>query len=217
MADGITRKQFLVGAGAVTAAAVVGGGGYAAANWAPEVDAEAFRARMGDGMSKILVVYGTGSGCTSGIAEQIGKTLAEQGATVDVKPAGDRPDASTYDAVVVGSGVRAGQWHGSVRDWVKANAAALKDKPLAMFTVGLMIRDEGKREEVAGYNKAVVEENGLSPVDTGLFAGWNEPKALSLPERLIMKVMKAPQGDFRDMAAVSQWTASVAPQLGVAS
>jgi menaquinone-dependent protoporphyrinogen oxidase len=213
MENGITRKQFLIGAGTVTTAAIVGGGGYAAPNWAPEADAELLRARMGDGMSKVLVVYGTGSGCTSGVAEQIGKTLAETGATVDVKPATDKPDASAYDAFVVGSGVRGGTWHAPVREWVKANSAELKAKPLAMFTVGLMITEEGKRDEVAGYNRAVVEENGLAPIDTGLFAGWNEPKAFSLPERLIMKMMKAPQGDFRDMAAVSEWTTMVAPRL----
>jgi menaquinone-dependent protoporphyrinogen oxidase len=213
MGQGVTRRQFLIGVGAIGAAAAVGGGGYAAANWAPEADAEMLRARMGDGMSKVLVVYGTGSGCTSGIAEQIGKTLAENGATVDVKPATDKPDASAYDAVVVGSGVRGGTWHAPVREWVKSNSATLKSKPLAMFTVGLMIREEGKRDEVAGYGKPVVDENGLAPIGTGLFAGWNEPKSFSLPERLIMKVMKAPQGDFRDMAAVSEWTRSVAPQL----
>ena len=133
-----------------------------------------------------------------------------------MKPAADKPDASSYDAVVVGSGVRAGTWHAPVREWVKANAATLKTKPLAMFTVGLMITDEAKRDEVAAYNKAVIEENSLTPIDTGLFAGWNEPKAFSFPERMIMKVMKAPQGDFRDMAAISAWTESVAPQLGVA-
>jgi menaquinone-dependent protoporphyrinogen oxidase len=212
--NGITRKQFLIGA-AVTAAATVGGGGYVAANWAPEVDADHVRARMGDGMSKVLVVYGTGSGCTSGVAEQIGKTLADAGATVDVKPATDKPDASGYDAFVVGSGVRGGTWHAPAREWVAANSAELKAKPLAMFTVGLMINEEGKRDEVAAYNKPVVDQNGLTPIDTGLFAGWNEPKSFSLPERLIMKMMKAPQGDFRDMAAISAWTATVAPRLGV--
>ncbi len=217
MTEGMTRRQFLIGAGAVTAAAVVGGGGYAAANWAPEMDAAICRARMGEGMSKVLVVYGSGSGCTSGIAEQIGATLAELGATADVKPASDKPAASGYDAVIVGSGVRAGTWHAPVREWVKTNAAALQEKPLAMFTCGLMIREEGKRDEVAAYNKPLVDENKLTPVDTGLFAGWNEPKAFSLPERLVMKVMKAPQGDFRDMDAVAAWTRSVAPQLGVAS
>ncbi len=166
-------------------------------------------------MSKVLVVYGTSSGCTSGIAEQIGRTLSESGATVDVKQAKEKPDPSGYDAFVVGSGVRAGNWHAPVKEWVKANAAEINAKPLAMFTVGLMIREEGKHDEVAAYNKLVVEENALTPLDTGLFAGWNEPKEFSLPERLIMKVMKAPQGDFRDMGAVAEWTETIAPRLGV--
>jgi hypothetical protein len=103
---------------------------------------------MGDGMSKVLVVYGTGSGCTTGVAEQIGRTLAERGVMVDVRPAGDKPAAGGYDGYVIGSGVRAGNWHASVRQWVNAHADQLRAKPVAMFTVGLMIREEGKRDEV---------------------------------------------------------------------
>jgi menaquinone-dependent protoporphyrinogen oxidase len=172
-------------------------------------------ATMGDGMSKVLVVYGTGSGCTTGVAEQIGRTLAERGVMVDVRPAGDKPAAGGYDGYVIGSGVRAGNWHASVRQWVNAHADQLRAKPVAMFTVGLMIREEGKRDEVAGYNRSLLDESGLEPVDTGLFAGWYEPKAFSLPERLIMKAMKAPQGDFRDMTEISDWASSVAPKLGI--
>ncbi|NTV76079.1 MAG: efflux RND transporter permease subunit [Holophaga sp.] len=47
----------------------------------------------------------------------------------------------------------------------------------------------------------------------GLFAGWNEPKGFSFLERTILGAMKAPKGDFRDWAAIDEWTTSVAPRL----
>lgn len=168
-------------------------------------------------MSRILVVYGTRTGCTVGIAEEIGRTLVELGATVDVKRAEDAPAPAGYDAVLVGSGVRAGSWHGAVKQWVTANAEALTAVPVAFFTACLtMASDPAKADEVRAYTDPLIAETGVSPVGFGLFAGMNEPKAFSLPERLIMKAMKAPQGDFRDYAAVAAWAREIAAPLGVA-
>ncbi|MDO8880515.1 MAG: flavodoxin domain-containing protein [Coriobacteriia bacterium] len=167
-------------------------------------------------MGTVLVVYGTKTGCTAGIAEQIGRTLAEAGAGVDVIRAEDKPDASGYDAVVVGSGVRVGSWHGAVKEWVATQADVLKTRPTAFFTACLtMASDPEKADEVRAYTDPLIAETGITPVGVGLFAGMNEPKKFSLPERLIMKAMKAPQGDFRDMAAVTEWTRSVADALGL--
>ncbi len=171
-------------------------------------------------MSKVLVVYGTKSGCTAGIAEQVGATLAEAGATAEVVPAQDKPDPAAYDAVVVGSGIRVGRWHGAAKEWVLSNATALKTRPVALFTCCLTVatdsEDAAKMDEVRAYTDSMIEESGITPIGLGLFAGWNQPKSFTLPERLIMKAMKAPVGDFRDPAAVAEWTRGVAGKLGVA-
>lgn len=170
-------------------------------------------------MSKVLVVYGTKSGCTAGIAATIGETLAEEGLTADVVPAEDGPDPADYDAVVVGSGIRVAQWHGAAKEWVHAHAADLKERPVAMFTCCLTVatdsEDTEKMAEVRAYTDTIIEESGVTPVDLGLFAGWNEPKRFSLPERLVLKMLKAPVGDFRDSAAVAEWTRGAAERLGV--
>jgi menaquinone-dependent protoporphyrinogen oxidase len=165
-------------------------------------------------MSNILVVYATKSGCTEGIAEQIANSLADTGASVDLKRAKDKPDPSAYDAIVVGSGIRVGNWHKAAKEWVAENAETLQQKPLAFFTCGMSVA-EGKDDEARGYTDALIAESHVEPVDIGLFAGWNEPDKFSLPERLILKMVKAPSGDFRDMAAADAWARSVAPQLEV--
>lgn len=166
-------------------------------------------------MSRVLVVYGTKSGCTEGVAERIAAGLAACGADVDVQPAAGAGTATGYDAVVVGSGVRAGSWHKAASAWVTANASALKATPVALFTVGLAAQDAEKAEEVRGYSKPVEEAAGITPVDVGLFAGWFEPSKFGFLERSILGAMKAPKGDFRDWDAIDAWSKQVAPKLGV--
>lgn len=168
-------------------------------------------------MGDVLVVYGSKTGCTAGIAEQIGRTLVSCGLTAEVRPVDEAPDASGYDAVVVGSGVRAGSWHAPVKEWVTANAEVLAERPTAFFTAGMtMAAMPEKADEVRAYTEPLIAETGLEPVDIGLFAGMNVPSTFSLPERLILKMMKTPEGDFRDLEAIDAWTRSAAGKMGLA-
>jgi len=209
----MTRRRF-VKIGAVTAGTVaLGGAAVTAAVWAPEEELPSMR--IGDGNMKMLVVYGTKSGCTTGIAEQVGKTLAAQGATVDVVPAETAGDPAEYDAVFVGSGVRAGSWHEPVRTWVSGHADALKSRPVAFYTCGMMIAQGAeKADEVRAYTDALISETGVLPLDIGLFAGWNEPAKFGLVERTVLKALKTPVGDFRDLDAAAAWADGTAARLG---
>lgn len=213
MSTGITRRQFVV-AGTMAAVAVGTGAGVKIVAQQPEVEHPSMR--LGAGMSKVLVVYGTKSGCSAGVAERIGKTLAAMGVEVDVVPAEKAGNPAEFAAVVVGSGVRMGQWHGPVRTWVAANAAALRAKPLAFFTVNMTIADDSsKAAEVRAFTDPLIAETGVKPIDVGLFAGWNTGEGFSLLERGILAAMKTPKGDFRDWTAIEAWTAEVAPRLQV--
>lgn len=165
---------------------------------------------------RVLVVYGTKSGCTKGVAEKIGETLGARGADVTVVSAGEAPVPQGFDAVVVGSGVRAGAWHQAPRSWVTSQASALKQVPVAVFTCGMTLTQGAeKAPEMRAYTDTLLTETGVKPVDIGVFAVWYEPKSFSLPERAIMKLMKTPQGDFRDWDAIAGWAGDVAPKLGL--
>lgn len=157
---------------------------------------------------RILVVYATKSGCTSGVAERVAASMRADDASVDVLSAEKAGSPDGYDVVVVGSGVRAGAWHRAAKSWVARHAGALKAMPVAFFTCGLaMSEGESKRDEVRGYTDALIAETGIEPVDIGLFAGWFVPKEFSLPERTILKMMKSPEGDFRDWQSIDRWAA----------
>jgi len=168
-------------------------------------------------MNSVLVVYGTKTGCTQDIAEHIGTVFADLGVRADIRSVSDKPEPSAYDAVIVGSGVRAGAWHRAVRGWVAANAEALQTRPTAFYTVCMTMGvAPDKADEVRGYTAPLIEETGVQPVDLGMFAGMNVPRKFSLPERLILRAMKVPEGDYRDMDAVSDWTRAVVGDLGLA-
>ncbi len=168
-------------------------------------------------MHKILIVYASRSGSTKSIAERMHTTLTqhlEDGTSVTCVAAADAPNPADYDAIILGSGVRAGRWLRAARNWLAEHVDLLKTRPFAIFTVGLTIASSPeKRDEVLGYTAPLLKAGQLEPVGIGLFPGWNEPKAFTLPERLILKAIGAPKGDFRDMNAVDAWAMEVLPLL----
>lgn len=163
---------------------------------------------------KVLVVYATKTGCTKTIAEDIAETLKGQGADVSIADASAAQSPSGFDAVVIGSGVRAGRWHKSASEWVVRNADALRVMPVAMFTCGLMIRKGKEKEnEVRAYTDALLASSGIKPVSIGLLPGWFEPGQFGWGERTILKLMKTPQGDFRDKSKTKEWVSEVLSAL----
>lgn len=169
---------------------------------------------MAEHTSKVLVGYASGTGCTKGVAERIGETLARAGARVDVAPFASAPDPAAYDAVVAGSGTRAGSWHPVAKKWVARHASALKSRPVALFTVGIaMAHGADKTAETLGVTDRLLAKTGVEPLDIGAFAGWYDPAKFSFLERKVMRMAKAPEGDFRDWTAIESWTTSVAPRL----
>jgi menaquinone-dependent protoporphyrinogen oxidase len=169
---------------------------------------------MSEHTSRVLVGYSSGTGCTQGVAERIGETLARIGAHVDVRPFESSPDPAGYDAIVAGSGTRAGSWMPGAKKWATRNAAALQTKPLALFTVGIaMAHGAEKTAETLGVTGRLLEQTGLKPLDIGAFAGWYDPTRFTFIERKIMKLAKAPEGDFRDWSAIEDWATRIAPML----
>jgi menaquinone-dependent protoporphyrinogen oxidase len=85
--------------------------------------------------NKILVTYASRFGSTTGVAEAIGKTLAEQGVRVEVLPMKEVIDLAAYQAVVAGSAINGGEWLPEALQFVQAHQAELRNKPFAAFLV----------------------------------------------------------------------------------
>ncbi|WP_407836593.1 flavodoxin domain-containing protein [Streptomyces sp. DSM 116496] len=64
---------------------------------------------------RVLVAYGSKHGATAGIAEEIGRSLRDDGFEVVVAPAQDVDDVRGYDGVVLGGSLYAGRWNNRAR------------------------------------------------------------------------------------------------------
>lgn len=167
---------------------------------------------------KILVAYASRTGATAGVAEAIGRTLAESGAQVDVRLVKEVGDLTPYRAVVAGSAVRGCKWLPEAMQFVQTHRSALARKPFAAFLVciTLAMRDNKYRDGVSSWLDPV--RTLVRPVSEGLFAGTLELSKLPLiPDRLGMQAAVAfgvfPQGDHRDWDAIRAWAKGLAPLL----
>jgi len=136
---------------------------------------------------KILVAYATRAGSTAGVADAIGKKLAQSGAVVDVKPLKNVQSLDGYQAVVLGSAIRAGKVLPEIIDFVKAHKGELHKLPVAYFVVGMTLREDTpeKRKTVDAYLNPLRAE--ITPVDVGLFAGKLDYSKLGFFEKFIVK------------------------------
>lgn len=167
---------------------------------------------------RILVAYATRNGSTAGVAAEIGWVLGStNGNVVDVRPIAGLEGLDGYGAVIIGSPVRGSKWLPEAVGFVSEREEALRQVPVAYFLVRLKMREDTaeNRAEMAMTLEPVREV--VTPVDVGLFAGAMDYGQFSFPMRLMMKAIKAPEGDFRDWAAIREWAADLGQALSVRS
>ena len=160
---------------------------------------------------KILVAYASRAGSTAGVAEAIGKTLAEGGAQVDVLPVSEVKDLAPYRAVVVGSAIQGGVWLPEAMQFVQTHQAALSKKRCAAFLVCMTLSmryGEKYRPHVATW--LAPARALLKPVSEGLFAGALDIHKISSASdrfkfRLSVLFGVWPEGDNRDWEAIRTW------------
>ena len=164
---------------------------------------------------KVLVAYGSRYGGTAEIAEEIGKVLKEEGLEVDVRSADHAVNAARYDAFIIGSGVYAGMWRKEAVNLVNNNEKMLSDKPVWIFSSGPTGEGDVKDlmsgwEYPAKIRKAV---ETIKPRDITAFHGVVYPDKLTFFHKLVLKMVKAPSGDFRKWDTISGWAKGIAGEL----
>ena len=91
---------------------------------------------------KVLVTYATTAGSTGEVAEAVGKSLRDGGATVDVIRDREVTDVTPYGAVVVGSAIRVGKPLAEMVSFLHAHQVALSQVPVAYFIVCGALRED---------------------------------------------------------------------------
>lgn len=165
--------------------------------------------------SHILVTYATVHGSTAGIAGRIGQILKEQGHRVDVLPVSDSIRLADYDAVILGSAVYIGQWCKTAQRFLRTHQDELASKPTWLFSTG----PTGEGDPVELVNGWNFPDNlgpiadAIKPRDIAVFHGMLDNDKLDMIQRMMIRKVKAPMGDFRDWNAIEAWATSIAEAM----
>jgi menaquinone-dependent protoporphyrinogen oxidase len=158
---------------------------------------------------RILIAYASKHGATAGIAERIGEALRLAGQDARVLPISEVRNLKDYHAAIVGSAMYMGRWMKEATSFVRQHQVELAAMPLWLFSSGPVgPKALPEASDLAGFRK-VLEVRGDATFDGALDA-----QKLSLSERMMVKAVRAPYGDYRNWDEVDAWARSVATSLG---
>jgi menaquinone-dependent protoporphyrinogen oxidase len=162
----------------------------------------------------VLVAVASKHRSTFQIGQAIAAELAERGIPSDVRDPVDVPDVGQYQAVVIGSAVYAGNWMAQARELIDRCEVELRERPVWLFSSGPLGDPPLPAGDPAGV-AALIER--VRPRGHRVFPGRLERDELGFGEKLIIKAVRAPSGDFRDWAAIADWAGEIAAELGAGS
>lgn len=165
--------------------------------------------------SSVLVAYASKYGATKEIADKIHLTLQQTGLQAELLPAEEVESPEAYDAIILGSAVYAGMWRKQAIRFLEQHQGTLSTKPTWIFSSGPT--DMGDPVELLnGWTFPEAQQplaDRIRPRQVTVFHGALDPSRLNLAEKLIIKGIKAPTGDFRDWDAIQAWAQAIADDL----
>ena len=167
--------------------------------------------------SKILVTYASKHGATASIAEAIAEELRGHGKVVNVLPVAQVKNVADYQAFIVGSAVYLGQWRKEAASFLETHKTLLASHDTWLFSSG----PTGEGDPVELLNEWRFPEklqpfaDEIKPHDVMLFHGALETQNLNFAERIMIRGVKAPVGDFRDWDMIKGWAAAIAERLSI--
>ena len=178
-------------------------------------------------MKKVLIAYSTWAGSTHEVANEIGKVFQANSFDVDVIAANESKSIDTYEAILLGTSIHAGQTVKSFRQFIKQNIDVLIKKPTALFIVcaNLMKDSEDNREEtLAWLNRVIGKYEKLKPLSIGLFGGTvltngDDFNKLNVLIRKTITAMNKKmidehgRSDFRDWEFIHSWAEGVIKKI----
>ena len=167
---------------------------------------------------KVGVFHASRHGATGGIAEYVAQVLRERGfeaEAVGLEGSDLPPDLEGSEAIVLGSALYYGAWLDaavrfaeSVRDRIRAGEGGL---PVWIFSSGPLGEQLDDPESQPRQLPRLTE--WVEPRDHRIFHGALFHHRLGFGERMVVKAVRAPEGDFRDWGAIRGWAESIADEL----
>jgi menaquinone-dependent protoporphyrinogen oxidase len=173
---------------------------------AAEVDQRVIEVARRRGASTVWVVFSSKYGSTREVAEAIGETLASAHQVV-VRDAAEVDGFNGADAVVLGSAIYAGHWLGPAEKLLEERAEELASRATWLFSVGPLGGPPMPEDVGPEGISAAIAVTGARGHE--VFAGKLDRTALGRIERLMVRALHAPEGDFRNWDAIRAWAEGV--------
>jgi menaquinone-dependent protoporphyrinogen oxidase len=158
---------------------------------------------------KVLISVASKHGATTDIGDAIAAALEDHGLEVVLTEPDQVTSVDGFDAVIIGSGVYAGHWLAPAKRLIERAKGALLLRPVWLFSSGPLGDDRQPTDPVdVAPLVGTVRARGHR-----LFAGRLDRGDLNFGERAIVRVVKAPYGDFRDWPAIAEWAEEIAAEL----
>ena len=162
---------------------------------------------------KVLIAVASKHGSTREIAQAISEELQEANIAVEILDLtkGEIADVGSYHAVILGSAIYAGSWLPEAKQFAQKHNTELASLPVWLFSSGPLGADNPQPHD--DPEKLALSLGQVKVREHHVFVGKLDAADLRLGERLIVKMVHAPGGDFRDWEEVSNWGRSIARQL----
>jgi menaquinone-dependent protoporphyrinogen oxidase len=145
------------------------------------------------------------------IAQRIGRVLGDAKIETTVLPVEVAEEPDRFDAVVIGSAIYYGKWLEPARRYVERYAEVLRERPVWLFSSGPLGDPPHPAEADSAQVEGLMVASGAR--EHRLFTGRLDRDRLGRGERIVARAVKAPEGDFRDWAAIDDWSRGIAREL----
>jgi menaquinone-dependent protoporphyrinogen oxidase len=162
-------------------------------------------------MMKILIAYASRHGSTREIAQVLAQELRVCGHSVAVRTVGEVERLDGYEAAVIGSAVYLSNWLPEARRFVTEHDQQLARIPVWLFSSGPLGSDDPQPTGDPAHLDDLVHM--IRAQSHRVLVGKMDRSGLGPAERLVARVVKAPEGDFRDWDVIRAWAREIALAL----
>jgi menaquinone-dependent protoporphyrinogen oxidase len=158
----------------------------------------------------VLVAVASRHGSTSDIAVAVAQTLERAGHRTTVASPEDVAEIGIYDAVILGSAIYSGRWMEPMKSLIERTTADLASRPVWLFSSGPLGDPPKPMTDSIDVPELMLKSHALGH---RTFAGSLDRHALSLGERVVVSVVRAPDGDYRPWLEVREWASDICRAL----
>lgn len=159
---------------------------------------------------RILIATASRHGSTRELGRWLATSITDRLATgdtsVEVRDAADVDSIAEYDAVIIGSAVYMGRWLREARSLVEREQTELESRPVWLFSSGPI----GKDSEDPASSKW---DKAPWAIEHRVFGGKLDRSTLSRFERLVVRLVRAGDGDDRSHDEVDAWADTICTTL----